>query len=205
MSIFDHPDFLSIQPLDFENKLYKPTAQLFAHVKQQTTTAYQELKDVLLEAHSVISVEAKQVYEHPGETLNDWYQLAVENGTATYQEVVPKLAASYQQFESGLIDLNAQSKAFWTAFYADPEAFSVSLIEPLLAQLNGLMTQSQSHLSSLTGQVETYLINTYSNLLQVSDLLMQQPVNTLNAVYQNSLAALLDIYAHIISSLLTLA
>jgi hypothetical protein len=205
VSIFDNPDFLSIQPLDLENKLYKPTAQLFVHVKQQTATVYDDLKDVLLETHRFISVEANQVYEHPGETLNEWYRIAIENGTTTYQEVVPKLAASYQQIETGLIDLNAQSKAFWTAFYADPEAFSVSLIEPLLAQLNGLMAQSQSHLSLLAGQVETYLINTYTNLLQVSELLMQQPVNTLNAVYQNSLAALLDIYAHIISSLLTLA
>lgn len=203
MSIFDNPDFLSIQPLDFENKLYQPTALLYEYLKQQATTAYQGTRGVVIDVHNAISHEAQLVYEHPVDTFSSWYQLAIEHGTATYQEILPKIGTYYLNVESHLTDLGAQSKAFWTAFHANPEAVAVSLIEPLLKQSGALMTRSQHSANVLAEQIETYLLSVYSNLTQVFDLLLQQPVNTINAVFQNSLAALLDMYAQTISSLLT--
>ena len=78
-------------------------------------------------------------------------------------------------------------------FMANPEQFMVTALAPVTA-----------YLSSLTHDAEAVLLSSYYVLADLFSLLMSQPSATLQALYRNTLSALLDFYFDVISSLLTM-
>lgn len=197
MSIFKNPDFLDLKPLDLENKLYLPTRELYSNLGLQLNELYQHIKTVLFDVHAQMAAAAKQFYAHPVETASQWYAQGVDYGTTTFAQLnevyMPKVEALYERMTAEATQFGHQAGEFWQAFYDHPQATVASLVEPMTNYANQALEVS-----------EDYLISIYSAMLELIDLLMEQPAETLEAVYQSTLAALLDGYYQLISSLLTM-
>ncbi|MGR8998626.1 MAG: hypothetical protein ACU88J_06215 [Gammaproteobacteria bacterium] len=87
MYIFKEPDFFTIRQLDLENKLILPTSRLYAQVSFQFNALYQDIRNALIDAHSFVATTAKQVYEHPFETMTAWYEQTKSTSIAVYAQV----------------------------------------------------------------------------------------------------------------------
>ncbi|MBE0435050.1 MAG: hypothetical protein IBX56_04515 [Methylomicrobium sp.] len=197
MSIFKNPDFFDLKPLDLENKLILPTRELYANVSLQLNELYQHIKAVLIDWHGEMAATAKQFYAHPVETTSQWYAQAVDQGAQMYARLnevyLPKAEAVYEQSLAEAAQLGRQAGEHWQAFYDHPQATVATLVEPVTNYANHALEVS-----------EAYLMSIYSAMLELFDLLLEQPSQTLEAVYQNALAGLLDGYYQLVSSLLTM-
>lgn len=208
MSIFTNPDFLALRPLDLDNKLFLPTSELYRQTISRLNTFYHDVNQVLGNLHDVIAAEARGFYDHPFETATNFYDQMVAYGAGVYalvsEQILPRAEATFRQIVDNMAKLMQQTGEFWQAFYDNPEAATVSLIEPVAAQLSSMIDASQSYLEASLEASVAYLISVYSALVDFFKLLLDQPSATLYALYQNTLAALLDVYFDLVSSLLSL-
>ena len=174
----------------------------------QLNSLYQEVKEALFSFHGMVSAEAARFYQHPVETATAWYGQAVEYGSHVYasvsEQMLPRAEAAYQQVVADVIEFGHQTGKFWQAFYENPEAVTVSLMEPVSARVDSMINASEFYISSSLEATEAYLIGLYSALVDLFNLLLEQPGATLTALYQNTLSALLDVYFELVSSLLSL-
>jgi len=225
--MFNQPDFFTIRQIDLENKLILPTAQLYNQVSFKVNALYQAIHNALIDAHSVVATAAKQVYEHPVETLTAWYEQTAYAGNALYGEVQASVLPVYQDWQ---VKVNAGKQAtgqYLQAFWENPEQVTLATIEPLTRYVAAVGVQSErywqllldnpeqllasvlapvtGYLASLTQETEAVLISSYYVLAELFSLLMRQPSVTLKALYHNTLSALLEAYFDIISSLLAIA
>ena len=206
MSIFNNPDFLTIKSLDFESKLHLPTTQLIEQTVWKLNSLYQEIKAVLTQFHGSIALEAKRFYDHPIDTATVWYEQALGYGNQTYArvsgEILPKVDATYEQAILDVSEFGRQTGEFWQAFYNNPEMVVVSLMEPVSAQFRALIDTSEAVFNTSLEATETYWIGLYSAMIDLLNLLLEQPGLTLTALYQNMLSTLLDTYFEIVTALL---
>lgn len=197
MSIFKDPDFFDLKPLDLENKVFLPTRELYSSLSLQLNELYRQIKTVLLDWHAEVAVAAKQFYAHPLETGSQWYAQAVDYGAQMYAQVnevyFPKVESMYEQTIAEATQLGRQAGEFWQAFYDHPQATVAALVEPVTNYTNQALDVA-----------EVYFVSVYSAILELFDLMLEQPTETLEAVYQNVLAGLLDVYFQMISSLLAM-
>ncbi|MBU2570026.1 MAG: hypothetical protein KJ725_08305 [Gammaproteobacteria bacterium] len=197
MSIFKKPDFFDFKPLDLEHKVFLPTRELYSSLSLQVSELYRQIKTVLLDWHAEVAVTAKQIYAHPVETGSQWYAQAVDYGAQMYAQVnevyFPKVESMYEQTVVDATQLGLQAGEFWQAFYDHPQATVAALIEPVTNYTN-----------QAVDVVEVYFVSVYSAIVDLFNLMLEQPTETLEAVYQNALAGLLDIYFQLISSLLAM-
>lgn len=197
MSIFKDPDFFDLKPLDLDNKVFIPTRELYSSLSLQLNELYRQIKTVLLDWHSEIASAAKQFYAHPLETSLQWYAEAVDYGGQLYVRLnevyLPRAGAFYEEALGEAASFGRQAGDFWQAFYDHPQATVVAWIEPVT-----------SYTSQAFDVLEAYFIGVYSTILELFDLMLEQPTETLEAIYQNALAGLLDFYFQLISSLLAM-
>ncbi|CCE21819.1 hypothetical protein [Methylotuvimicrobium alcaliphilum] len=197
MSIFKNPDFFDLKPLDLEHKVFLPTRELYSSLSLQLNELYRQIKTVLLDWHAEVAVSAKQFYAHPVETGSQWYAQAIDYGTQMYAQVnevyFPKVESMYEQTIVAATQLGRQAGEHWQAFYDHPQATVAAMVEPVTNYTNQAIDVA-----------EVYFVSVYSAILDLFDLMLEQPTETLEAVYQNALAALLDIYFQMISSLLAI-
>lgn len=231
MSIFNHPDFLTIRQLDLENKLLAPTAKLYAQVSFKLDLLYQDIRTVLIDAHSFASATAKQVYDHPVETITAWYSYAVNSGNQLYaqvqNDVLPKAEALYQHWQIQAVAGVEKAGQSWQAFWDNPAQVTIATFEPVTRYaatateqsgqylqmfldnpeqfIAGMLAPVTGYLNSLTESAEGVLINGYYTLSDLFSLLIAQPSATLHALYNSTLSTLLDIYYELISSVLVMA
>jgi hypothetical protein len=99
----------------------------------------------------------------------------------------------YEQTIAEATQLGRQAGEFWQAFYDHPQATVAALVEPVTNYTNQALDVA-----------EVYFVSVYSAILELFDLMLEQPTETLEAVYQNALAGLLDVYFQMISSLLAM-
>lgn len=208
MSIFNNPDFLTLKPLDLENKLFLPTSKLYDQTVWQLNRLYQEIKEALVQFHGSISVEAERFYDHPVDTATAWYEQALGYGANIYaavsEEIFPKVEATYQHVIADVAEFGKQGGEFWRTFYDNPEAVTVSVIESVATQFNVMVDTSEVFIDSSLESMEAYLVGCYSTVADLLNLLLEQPGTTLMALYQNTLSALLDSYFELVSMLLTI-
>lgn len=225
--MFNQPDFLTIRQLDLENKLVLPTTKLYGQVSFQLKALYQDIHDVLVNAHSVVATAAKQVYDHPVATLTAWYEQAAQTGTALYAQAQASVLPVYQDWQVQANTGKQITGRYLQAFWEHPEQVTAATFEPVTRYVSGIAEQSGRHwqlfldnpeqfmagtlapitdyLSSLSAAAEATLISSYYVVAELFGVLMAQPVAVLQALYRNSLSALLDVYFDIISSLLVMA
>ncbi|PKM11520.1 MAG: hypothetical protein CVV13_08820 [Gammaproteobacteria bacterium HGW-Gammaproteobacteria-3] len=207
MAIFNNSDFLALKPLDLENKLFLPTSQLYTQTVSRLNSLYLDIKQALIDFHSALATQAQDLYQHPVETTSAWYGQAVDYGANVYASIsgqwLPKAEAAYQQSMIEVSELGQQFGQFWQTFYDNPEAVTISLIAPVSTHFTNMIDASGSYISSTIAVSEAYLKSLYSALTELFNLLLEQPELTLNALYQNTLSALLEIYFGLVSSLVT--
>lgn len=226
MSLFDKPDFFIVQPLDWENKLFVPTINLYNQAAFQFNTLYESIRKLLIDAHTHVAMLAKQVYAQPRETLTAWYEQATYTTTALYTDVQSHVQPVYQDWMTQFVVGKEQADRFLQAFWRNPEQVALETLAPLKAHVTTITAYSEQYLQQVFADPEPFLLNafapmmnylnsfmetaeaalisTYYALLELFKLLMAQPLETLKALYQNTLSALLDVYFDAISSLLTM-
>lgn len=224
--MFNDPNFFTIRQLDLENKLILPTTKLYDQVSFQLNTLYQDIRSVLIDAHYLMSVTAKQLYEHPVATMTTWYEQAAYTGTALYAQAQAVMTPVYQHWQAQVTTGKEQTTQFLQAFWANPEQVALASFEPVTRYVTAVTEQSErywqlfmdspeqfmvmalapvtGYLGSLTNDAEATLISSYYVLADLFGLLVAQPSTTVQALYHNTLAALLDVYFDVISSLLVM-
>lgn len=227
MPIFNAPDFFTIRQLDLENKLYLPTSKLYSQVRFQLNDMYQDIHNVLIDAHNVVASSAKQVYEHPLETMTAWYEQAGNSSAALYDQIRETVLPVYQNWHVKIITGKEHTLQHLKAFWNDPEQTTRAALEPVtrtiasaseLAEKNlqlfldnpeqfmvSATAPVTTYLASLTESSKVVLLDAYDALTELFSLLASQPSATLQALYHNALSSLLDVYYDVISSFLVMA
>jgi hypothetical protein len=227
MPIINEQDFFSIQQLDLENKLFSPTAKLFSQVRFQLNTLSQDIQNTLIEAHSVVASSARQVYDQPIPTMAAWYEQAKSGGAALLNEAQTNVLPVYQDMLAKWSTGKAHAIQHFQNFWEHPEQTTLTALEPVIRHATAASTQAgqtirlfldnpeqftaaalapvSSYLTSFTENSKVVLINTYYALTDLFNLLTAQPLTTLQAMYHNTLSALLDVYFNVISSFLAMA
>jgi hypothetical protein len=225
--MFNQPDFFTIQQLDLENKLILPTTKLYSQVSFKLSALYQGIHSALIDVHSMVATAAKQVYEHPVETLTAWSEHAAYASNALYAQVQASVLPVYQGWQ---VKVNAGKEItgqYLQAFWDNPDQVTLATLEPVTRYVAAVTGQSErywqlfldnpeqfmasvlspvtGYLASLTQETEATLISSYYVLAELFRLLMTQPSETLQALYNNTLAAFLEAYFDIVSSLLVIA
>lgn len=212
MSTFNQPDFLTVRQFDFENKLILPTKELYTQLNFKFNALYENIHTILSDVHGYLAAAAKQFYDNPVETLTTWYDQASYTTNNLYAEVQSYVLPIHQNWGIKL-----------GKFWANPEQVTIATLEPIkrfAAEnaeqylqpfldnpeqfLANAFAPVSDYLNVITGSAESILISSYYALLDLFELLMEQPSEALRAIYQNSLSALLDVYYQAISSLLTM-
>ena len=119
--MFNQPDFLTIRQLDLENKLVLPTTKLYGQVGFQLKALYQDIHNVLINAHSVVAAAAKQVYEHPVATLTAWYEQAAQTGAVLYAYAQTSVLPVYQDWQFQVNTAKQKTGQYLQAFWDNPE------------------------------------------------------------------------------------
>ncbi len=225
--MFNQPDFFTTRQIDLENKLILPTAQLYNQVSFKVNALYQAIHNNLIDVHSRVATAAKQVYEHPVETLTALYEQTAYAGNTLYVEVQASALPVYQNWQVKVNSGKEATGQYLQAFWDNPDQVALATIEPLTRYVTAVGVQSErywqllldnpeqlltsalapatGYLASLTQETEAVLISSYYVLAELFSLLMKQPSVTLQALYHNTLSALLEAYFDIISSLLAIA
>ncbi len=225
--MFNQPDLFTIRQLDLENKLISPTIKLYGQVSFKLNVLYQDIQAVLIDFHGKVAVAGKQLYDHPVETLISWYQQTTDTGNALYAQVQTSVLPIYQDWQVKVNAGKVATSQYLQAFWDNPDQVGLATIEPVTRYMTAISAQSEGYwqllldnpeqliasvlapvtgyLATLTQDVEATLISSYYALAEIFRLLMTQPSITLQALYHNTLAALLEVYFDIVSSLLVLA
>jgi hypothetical protein len=202
-------------------------AQLYARLNSEWQSLYQKMSQTALNVRDSIATTAQQFYEHPGPTVTAWYQHAGNKGNALIAEAQTELQPIYQQWQTTLTagktkaeqavdhlqtllehpqqaalsalepvartaaNASAQAEHYLQMFLAHPAEFIASMIAPLTA-----------YIKSESAEAKAALIDTYYGLVDMANLIASQPGLMIHAFYNKTLAALLNVYYDVISSLL---
>lgn len=220
--MFNYADFFTYHPLELDAKLIVPTKKVYEQLGFQLNSLYHDIRSVLINAHREVATVAKQVYEHPVETVINW----VDACAVLYAQAQTVVVPLYQQLQvsaqSGKENLIHYAQAWWE----NPTQVTVSTFKPITDYVSTVANQSTmywqafsenpeqfiataclpltNYLSLVGNEAEAILISHYYALGELFTVLMAQPSATLQALYHHSLSALLDSYFNIISSLLSI-
>lgn len=224
--MLNQPDFLSLRQLDLENKLILPSTQLYKQACFKLNVLYENIRNFLIDAHSTIAAAAKQVYDDPIPTLTAWYEQAASTTTLLYAQAQTTLLPVYQSWQVKVNVSKARTGQYLQAFWENPEQVTLATLEPIKVYLSSVGQQSErywqsfiqspeqfltnalapinNYLGGLGEHAEAILISNYYALVNVFNMLMAQPAAALQALYNKSLSALLDVYFDVVSSLMTM-
>ena len=190
---------MSIEDLDYQAKIIAPTQQLFDQISEQANALLIQAKESALELHAKVSETGLELYEHPVETATRWQTEATEKGNQLYatfnDNILPAVKADYDQLIVTLVDYGLQSRQSFQVFLDNPEQITVEAFTAL--------NQSLSTYIDKTLDVSSLILNDLSNKAdEIISLLIEQPMETMEAFYYQSLTNLLNSYFDIVSSAL---
>jgi len=220
MTLSINQDFLNIKQLDIESKLIEPTSRLVTQLNAQLSSLYVETETKLRELHTEIATLSKQAYEQPVETFTALYDQSIEECNEVYvlfrEEVLPKAEIACQQLAAKVSDLGDKTLAFGQALLDDPQATVASSVDKISVSFNTGLDASQAIIDTISAQLATWssmaLQVTEENALSlyyaagaILKLLLEQPWETVQALFYNTLSSLLDVYFQAVSSLISFA
>ena len=225
--MFNQPDFLIRHQLDLENKLILPTTKLYSQISFKLNALSQDIHSALIDVHSIVANAAKQIYDHPVETLTAWYEQAVHSGAAIYAQGQTSVLPVYQGWQVKVNLAKEKTGQYLQAFWDNPAQVTSATFEPVTRYVTAITEQSErswqlfmenpeqfmmtalapitGYLSALGENAEAVLVSSYYALANLFSLLIAQPLATFQALYRNALSALLDVYFEVISSLMVMA
>jgi len=220
MTLPINQDFLNIKQLDIESKLIEPTSRLVAQLNAQLSSLYVETEAKLRDLHTEIATLSKQAYEQPVETFTALYDQSIEECNEVYvlfrEDVLPKAEIACQQLAAKISDVGDKTLAFGQALLDDPQTTVAKSVDKISVSFNTGLDASQAIIDTINVQLATWssmaLQITEENALSlyyaagaILKLLLEQPWETVQALFYNTLSSLLDVYFQAVSSLISFA
>lgn len=189
------------ETLDYQTKVVAPSQQLYQQLSMQAHDLYLQAKSSALQLHSDIAKSTLEFYQHPTETATRWQLQAIESGNKLYatfnNEIIPSVHADYQQLAINVANYAIQSRKSFQSFLDNPEKVTVETFtafnQALIAFLDKTIDVSAEVLKEISATA-TEIIN----------LLITQPVESMESFYYQTLTTLLNGYFNLISSFLVM-
>ncbi|MCF7969616.1 MAG: hypothetical protein K9L22_00430 [Methylococcaceae bacterium] len=190
---------MSIEDLDYQAKIIAPSKQLYAQLSEQANELLAQAKESALELHAKVAETSLGFYEHPVETATRWQAEATEKGNQLYatfnDNILPAVKADYEQLIVTLVDYGLQSRQSFQVFLDNPEQMTVEAFTAFNQSLSAFIEHSL--------KVSSLMLNELSSKAsEIISLLIEQPMETIEAFYYQSLTTLLNSYFDIVSSAL---
>lgn len=191
---------MNAENIDYQTKVIFPTQQLYQQLSSQASELFEQTKESALELHAKVAKSGLQLYEHPTETATLWKEQAIDKSNELYatfnNDIAPVVKADYQQLIGTLADYGLQSQQSFQIFLDNPEKVTVEAFTTLN---NALITFFEKSLD-----VSALMLDTITTKAEeIINLLIQQPIQTMEDIYYQTLSALLNSYFDIISSLIS--
>jgi hypothetical protein len=188
---------MNIEDLDYQTKIITPTKQLFDQISEQANALLVQAKESALELHAKASESGLELYEHPVETATRWQAEATEKSNQLYatfnDSILPAVKADYDQLIMTLVDYGLQSRQSFQVFLDNPEQITVEAFTALNQLLSTYIDNSLN--------VSALILNDLSSKAdEIISLLIEQPMETIETFYYQSLTNLLNSYFDIVSS-----
>ena len=189
---------MNLESLEFETKVVAPTQQLLHQVYAQLGSLYLQLREALIDFHSVIAIASKQLYDQPIETTKLWYSQLSEKSSELQarlvEQVIPEAQENYDQIVARISDFGSKSNMVFQKMVDNPEEITAQTIE----SLNVFVSETVD----ITAEQLTELKSRSADLIA---LLLEKPAATLDSLYTDLLNAMLNTYFELVSSLLVTA
>lgn len=190
---------MSIEDLDYQAKVIVPTKQLYAQISEQANQLLAQAQESALELQAKIAESGLEFYDHPVDTASRWQAEVTEKTNQLYvnfnDTILPAVKADYDQLLVTLVDYGMQSRQSLQAFWDNPEQMTVEAFtavnQGFMFYLNKTLDISLIALNNLTSKAD-----------EIINLLIEQPMETMEAFYYQSLTTLLNSYFDIVSSAL---
>lgn len=190
---------MSIEDLDYQEKIIAPTKQLITQLSKQANELLAQAKESALELHDKIAEVGLEFYEHPVETATRWQAEATEKSNELYatfnDNILPAVKADYDQLIVTLVDYGLQSRQSLQVFLDNPEQITVeaftALNQSLSTYIDNALNVSSLVLNDLSSKAD-----------EIISLLIEQPIETMETLYYQTLTNLLNSYFDIVSSAL---
>lgn len=186
---------MAVKYLDWENKAYVPTQQLIGVVKQEVVEYSEAIKSYWIHVHGRVAELSIEWYEHPVETTQRWSSQGFEFLANEYEQItltwVPQIVAEFHAISATLN--HGLNKTRQTLDYVseNPREVIAATTDSVVASLNEVET--------ISGEV---IIAFRQQVADVIELLLRQPVETLESAYLEALNALLETYFQLTTLLL---
>ncbi len=190
---------MSIEDLDYQAKVIVPTKQLYAQISEQANQLLAQAQESALELQAKIAESGLEFYDHPVDTATRWQAEATQKTNQLYttfnDTILPAVKADYEQLIVTLVDYGMQSRQSLQAFLDNPEQMTVEAFtavnQGFMFYLNKTLDISLIALNNLTNKAD-----------EIINLLIEQPMETMETFYYQSLTTLLNSYFDIVSSAL---
>jgi hypothetical protein len=183
MPIFNESDLYNVRQLDIENKLILPTTRLYDRISFKFNSLYQDVHNALMNAYGSAATNARQIYEHPLETVTVWYQHSANIGTDFYEHINLQCHTLYRNISNVAVDTHSSVAALAKQIYEHPSETAAAWYEQAGNKSAALYAQVQAEVQPVYQQ---WLVNISS----VKDKTVQDLQAFLNNPEQKALAVL---------------
>ncbi|WP_428356533.1 hypothetical protein [Methyloprofundus sp.] len=185
--------------LDYQAKIITPSKQLYQQLSTQADELFAQAKESAIELHAQIAESGLDLYQHPTETATRWQAQAVEKGNELYSilntEIIPSAQADYIQLVSNVTNYGIRSRESFQVFLDNPEKVTVEAFTAFNQALTLFIDKSVNVSSIILDELS-------AKADEIITLLIEQPIQTVENIYYDSLATLLNNYFEIVSSLI---
>jgi len=200
---------------DLETKLFQPTKLLLQVIETKLSLLYQIVREALIQAHETVAKLGLQLYEQPMDTIAAWFNQAVAKSealaTIINTEIIPSLNLLYQsnlrniknyseKWSNKIQQSAIEANEFWVKFYDDPLAVSEKIYDNVATSLTQYSTVSLEWLE----QFKSAIISIYQSSLLTLNIFLDAPQATLENLYIQFMAGILNLYYSLISNAMEL-
>lgn len=186
---------MAFEYLDLENKMYIPTQKLISQIQLDLLSLYASLRQHLIDWHTQFAGLAKEFYDNPVATSALWYDQSVSFATDLYAklnaQLLPKAQRSYEEMLATASEVAAQTQDTISYMVDNPEQVTAEAI----ATMSETLTAAGNVSAELIDEIQ-------AKTSEIVALLLEQPLQTLEATYMQVLSSLLESYFELVSNLL---
>ncbi len=197
---------MAFEYLDLENKMYVPTQQLISQIQLDLISLYASVRQHLIDAHSTLAVLCKEFYDNPVATMALWYNQSANYCTELYagitEQLIPQVQSDYEK-------LLAQVQTDYEKILASASEFAlqtrdnISYMTENPEQVTAEAIEAMNETLTAAGNVSTELLDELqTKTSEIITLLLEQPLQTMEAAYMQVLTSLLNSYFELVSGIL---
>jgi len=184
---------------DFATKVSLPSKQLYSEVGSSLAEIWGDTKSAASDVHQKIAEVSVEFYDAPLVTASRWKEeLTVKSNdmyTVVNSEIIPKIQSDYQNLASDLATYGMRTQESLQVFIDNPTQITAE-------SFNQVSQALQVYFKQFSQVSSEWLNELGSQSGQIVNLLLEQPMSTLEAVYYDSLSVLLNSYFVLVSSML---